>query len=238
MAGGAGWDWGRHTRHLAHPCKACKAWHDAALGTQPAPRPTAGPQDIIPGMRQAEWSADGRTLVYTLPDDTGRDSKVGALLCRLVVCPCVGRCRLSKPNGISRGSHAFHRRRTRFPQIPVPLYDSDPPPIPCAHTDEQVMAHTVGRPLSEDTLLFEEPDPACFVSITRTKDWRYLLINSHSKLSSEVSVHVHVPAQVNDLYWAHQQQTTTHPLLWLAVEIPCWHCWLFCVPSMPMHLQS
>lgn len=39
----------------------------------------------------------------------------------------------------------------------------------------------------DDALLFDEPDARHFVTLTRTKDWRYVLINSTSKLSSEVS---------------------------------------------------
>lgn len=37
-------------------------------------------------------------------------------------------------------------------------------------------------------LLFEEPDPASFVQLGRTKDWQYLVVNVNSKLTSEVSV--------------------------------------------------
>jgi hypothetical protein len=50
----------------------------------------------------------------------------------------------------------------------------------------QVLVHSLGEKQSNDVLLFEEKDPACFVGLTRTKDWKLLLINSHSKLSSEV----------------------------------------------------
>ena len=50
----------------------------------------------------------------------------------------------------------------------------------------QVHAHVLGSKQGSDVILFEEPDPACFVGLTRTKDWKLLLINSHSKLSSEV----------------------------------------------------
>lgn len=39
----------------------------------------------------------------------------------------------------------------------------------------------------QDELLFTEADPKHFMTLTRTKDWRYVLINSHAKLSSEVS---------------------------------------------------
>jgi hypothetical protein len=38
----------------------------------------------------------------------------------------------------------------------------------------------------DDREVFHEPDPSHFVSLTRSKDWRYVLVNSHSKLSSEV----------------------------------------------------
>eukprot|EP00878_Enallax_costatus_P038955 GHUV01044459.1.p1 GENE.GHUV01044459.1~~GHUV01044459.1.p1 ORF type:complete len:505 (+),score=167.38 GHUV01044459.1:538-2052(+) len=38
----------------------------------------------------------------------------------------------------------------------------------------------------DDVALFTDTDPKHFVTLTHTKDWRYVLINSHSKLSSEV----------------------------------------------------
>jgi len=38
----------------------------------------------------------------------------------------------------------------------------------------------------ESAILFNEPDPRFFVALTRTKDWRALAVNSHSKVSSEV----------------------------------------------------
>jgi hypothetical protein len=49
------------------------------------------------------------------------------------------------------------------------------------------MAHMVGSNRAFDAPLLEERDPACFVSLSRTKDGCYLLLNSNSKLSSEVS---------------------------------------------------
>lgn len=39
-----------------------------------------------------------------------------------------------------------------------------------------------------DRLLFHEPHARHFITLTRTKDWRYVLINTTSKLSSEVRV--------------------------------------------------
>lgn len=50
----------------------------------------------------------------------------------------------------------------------------------------QVYCRRQGRP-AEDVLLFEEGDAKHFITLTRTKDWRYVLINSTAKLSSEVS---------------------------------------------------
>eukprot|EP00775_Hariotina_reticulata_P010327 gene10327-10484_t len=47
----------------------------------------------------------------------------------------------------------------------------------------KVWRRTPGEP---DTLIYTEHDRKHFVALTRTKDWSYLLINSHSKLSSEV----------------------------------------------------
>jgi hypothetical protein len=66
--------------------------------------------------------------------------------------------------------------------------NSPPPhlPPPTALHPHQVLRRRLGSPPKEDALLFEEPDPSHFVSLTRTKDWRYLLVNSHAKLSSEV----------------------------------------------------
>ncbi|WIA09240.1 hypothetical protein OEZ85_008648 [Tetradesmus obliquus] len=49
----------------------------------------------------------------------------------------------------------------------------------CQHQQQQ-------QQQQQDELLFTECDPKHFVTLTRTKDWRYVLINSHAKLSSEV----------------------------------------------------
>jgi len=52
----------------------------------------------------------------------------------------------------------------------------------------QAFLHTLGRPQRDDQLLYEEPNDACFLDITLTKDWRYLLLSSSSKTSSEVRI--------------------------------------------------
>lgn len=57
------------------------------------------------------------------------------------------------------------------------------PSPPVALCTCQVWRRTPGEP---GTLIYTEHDPKHFVALTRTKDWSYLLINSHSKLSSEV----------------------------------------------------
>jgi hypothetical protein len=41
-----------------------------------------------------------------------------------------------------------------------------------------------------DALLYEDPDAKHFITLTRTKDWRFIVINTHAKLSSEVCARV------------------------------------------------
>jgi hypothetical protein len=48
---------------------------------------------------------------------------------------------------------------------------------------------------NDDPVLFEERDPRHFVALTRTKDWRALVVNSHSKLSSEVRLMLGAPQE-------------------------------------------
>lgn len=55
-----------------------------------------------------------------------------------------------------------------------------------AHRPYQVWQHKIGTHAENDTLVFHETDDRFFVSISRTKDDRYLMVNSHSKISSEV----------------------------------------------------
>ena len=45
----------------------------------------------------------------------------------------------------------------------------------------------LGRPQAADELLFEEGRPDCFATLTKTKDGCFVVINSTSKISSEVS---------------------------------------------------
>lgn len=61
---------------------------------------------------------------------------------------------------------------------------------------KQVMRRRLGAAVPEDALVFEEHDPAHFVSLTRTKDWKYVLINSHAKLSSEVMTRRHASSSL------------------------------------------
>lgn len=49
-----------------------------------------------------------------------------------------------------------------------------------------MLRRRLGAPACEDAAVFEEADPSHFVSLTRTKDWGCVLVNSHSKLTSEV----------------------------------------------------
>lgn len=50
----------------------------------------------------------------------------------------------------------------------------------------RIMRHVLGQPGSEDTIVYEEKDPTFTVSIERTKDRVWLLINSSSSTSSEL----------------------------------------------------
>jgi hypothetical protein len=67
----------------------------------------------------------------------------------------------------------------------------------CVHAPVQVYRQQVvpgpgaqgnGAPPAE--LLLQEPEEARFLQLGRTKDWRYVSINSNSKLSCEVSAGV------------------------------------------------
>ncbi|MFA6037807.1 MAG: S9 family peptidase [Legionellales bacterium] len=55
-----------------------------------------------------------------------------------------------------------------------------------AHRPFQVWQHKIGTPNEQDTLVFHEKDERFFLSISRTKDDAYLMVNVHSKISSEI----------------------------------------------------
>jgi oligopeptidase B len=50
----------------------------------------------------------------------------------------------------------------------------------------QVWRHTLGTPTANDTMVFQEDDERFFVSVSRTRSGRYILIDSSSKTTSEV----------------------------------------------------
>jgi len=50
----------------------------------------------------------------------------------------------------------------------------------------RVYRHTLGTSVSEDELIYEDPDLAFYVDVNRSKDKEYLFISSQSKISSEV----------------------------------------------------
>jgi protease II len=56
-----------------------------------------------------------------------------------------------------------------------------------SHAASQVFCRRQGVP--GDRLVFEEGDVKHFITLTRSKDWGYVLINSTSKLSTEVGTH-------------------------------------------------
>lgn len=46
----------------------------------------------------------------------------------------------------------------------------------------------MNTPQKEDILLYEEKDPSFFLDITKSKDRKYLLLNSNTKTTSEVRI--------------------------------------------------
>ena len=50
----------------------------------------------------------------------------------------------------------------------------------------QIWRHTVGTPSRDDTLVFQEDDDRFYVSVTRTRTERFLVITTGSKLTTEV----------------------------------------------------
>lgn len=55
-----------------------------------------------------------------------------------------------------------------------------------------------GTPASEDVCILREDNPACFVELGRTKDWRLITLNANSKLSTQVRCRT--PAHAAALY--------------------------------------
>jgi oligopeptidase B len=50
----------------------------------------------------------------------------------------------------------------------------------------RVHRHVLGTPVTEDQVVFEEPDERFYVSLSKTKDRKYVLITSESKTTAEV----------------------------------------------------
>ena len=54
------------------------------------------------------------------------------------------------------------------------------------HRPAKVFRHQVGRPASEDVVVYEERDPGFFIGVGRTQSGRYLVIDVHDHETSEV----------------------------------------------------
>lgn len=54
------------------------------------------------------------------------------------------------------------------------------------HRPSKVFRHRVGTAQSDDVLVYEELDPGFFVGIGKTESGRYLLINAHDHVTSEI----------------------------------------------------
>lgn len=55
-----------------------------------------------------------------------------------------------------------------------------------SHRPSKVMRHVLGTPASDDVMVYEEPDPGFFVSISKTESRRFILIDAHDHVTSEV----------------------------------------------------
>lgn len=58
--------------------------------------------------------------------------------------------------------------------------------VDAAHRPDRLFRHQLGRSVSEDQLVFHEPDEAYFLSIDKTRSEAYLLLSLSSKITSEV----------------------------------------------------
>jgi len=56
------------------------------------------------------------------------------------------------------------------------------------HRPSKVFRHRVGSDVSEDELVYEEPDPGFFVGLSKTESKRFVLISAHDHTTSEVRV--------------------------------------------------
>jgi len=54
------------------------------------------------------------------------------------------------------------------------------------HRPKWVYRHTLGQPVDSDALVYEEPDPGFFVGVGKTESRRFLLIDAHDHITSEV----------------------------------------------------
>jgi oligopeptidase B len=54
------------------------------------------------------------------------------------------------------------------------------------HRPCKVLRHRLGTPVEEDVLVYEEPDPGFFVGVSLTESRRWLLVDSHDHVTSEV----------------------------------------------------
>lgn len=53
------------------------------------------------------------------------------------------------------------------------------------HRPSKVYRHRIGTSQSEDTLVYDEPDPGFFVSVDHTEDRRFVVITAHDHVTSE-----------------------------------------------------
>lgn len=125
-----------------------------------------------------EWAGDGRTLLYTTPNQLGRPWR------------SVGR------GGLQHGRaklllERFTSSRFETNVECLPIHEQSAPSTALAAAPLRRVLRCAANAAdsvcssSSPQLVFEEPDERYFVELSRTKDWAFLAINANSKTSSE-----------------------------------------------------
>ncbi|MGF1509971.1 MAG: S9 family peptidase [Myxococcota bacterium] len=56
------------------------------------------------------------------------------------------------------------------------------------HRPSKVLRHRMGTPSSVDVVVYEEPDPGFFVGVTKTESRRFIVLDAHDHVTSEVRI--------------------------------------------------
>lgn len=75
------------------------------------------------------------------------------------------------------------------------------------HRTEKVFLHVLGTPVSDDRLIYQEPDPGFFCGVGKTQSGRFIVIDAHDHQTSEVRlIDANDPTSVPRLVAARQAE--------------------------------